>query len=91
MSTRSYRWSRGPSLPHTLWGHCAVTSRDGRQLIVTGGWVDPEHDARRELRDTLKLTDGGEGWVRLAPMRTGRATHGCSTSYYKVLGWIFLL
>ncbi|TRY72434.1 hypothetical protein TCAL_08142 [Tigriopus californicus] len=79
LNVKSYAWETGPSLPHPVWGHCAVTSTDG-QIIVAGGWT--MRAVRTGLKKTMRLMRSGKDWEMYPLMKVGRATHACTATNY---------
>lgn len=79
LNSKSYVWETGPTLPHPMWGHCAVTSTDG-QIIVAGGWTI--RTVRTGLKKTIRLQRSGKDWDMLPLMKFGRATHACTATNY---------
>eukprot|EP00095_Tigriopus_kingsejongensis_P007645 maker-scaffold116_size340332-snap-gene-0.23 protein:Tk07645 transcript:maker-scaffold116_size340332-snap-gene-0.23-mRNA-1 annotation:"f-box kelch-repeat protein skip11-like isoform x1" len=79
LNSKSYIWETGPILPHPVWGHCAVSTTDGR-LIVIGGWT--MRVVRTGMRKTLRLQLSATDWEMMPLMKTGRATHACTATHY---------
>ena len=77
-------WSLGPKLPNALWGHCSVIF--GGNLVVIGGWnTSPRQIGQLSSLKSVQWIDfNGRTWNSMPSLRTGRSTHGCAVTNFKV-------
>ena len=77
-------WSLGPKLPNALWGHCSVIF--GGNLVVIGGWnTSPRQIGQLSSLQSVQWIDfNGRAWNSMPSLRTGRSTHGCAVTNFKV-------